>query len=85
MQTKTIHEEEIVKEIRDLPQPIQKKLTKVVHFLKEEIIRSEINEESATDEFLSVCGEWEDDRNINEQLSDIYSARNSTNRTEKIF
>ena len=40
---------------------------------------------NATDEFLSVCGTWEDDRTIDEQLKGIYSSRKSTNRTEKVF
>lgn len=56
MQTKTIYEEEILKEIQDLPQPLQEKLAKIVHFLKREIIRPESEEKTATDEFLSVCG-----------------------------
>ena len=42
-------------------------------------------EEILTDEFLSVCGMWEDDRTIDEQLQDIYSSRKSTTRTENVF
>jgi hypothetical protein len=38
-----------------------------------------------TEEFLSVCGTWEDDRSPEEQLQDIYSMRKSANRTENIF
>mgnify|MGYP001565680442 FL=1 len=56
-----------------------------MHFLKREIIRPESNEKKATDEFLSVCGMWEDDRTIDEQLQDIYSSRKSTTRTENVF
>ncbi|MFO0793561.1 MAG: hypothetical protein U0586_05800 [Candidatus Brocadiaceae bacterium] len=85
MKTKTIHEEEILKEIQDLPESMQEKLAKIVHCLKKEIIRPELNEKNATDEFLSICGTWEDDRTIDEQLKDIYSSRKSTNRTEKVF
>ncbi len=85
MKTKTIYEEKILKEIQDLPEFMQEKLAKFVHFLKREIIRPEFNEKKATDEFLSVCGMWEDDRTIDEQLLDIYSSRKSTTRTENVF
>lgn len=85
MKTKTIYEEEILKEMQDLPESMQKKLAKFVHFLKKEIIRPEFNEKTATDEFLSVCGTWEDKRTVVEQLKDIYSSRKSTTRTENVF
>jgi len=85
MKTKTIYEEEILKEMQDLPECMQEKLAKIVHFLKKEIIRPEFNEKNATDEFLSICGTWEDDRTIDEQLQDIYSSRKSTTRTENVF
>jgi len=76
MQTKTKQEEEILKEIRDLPEIVQKKMFKIIHFFRSEIIISESSEEMATEEFLSVCGTWEDN---------IYFSRKSTNRTEKLF
>ena len=85
MQTKTIHEEIILKEVQGLPQPVQKKLAKVVHFFKQEIIAPGLDERRATDEFLSVCGTWEDDRTIEEQIKDIYSSRKSTTRTKSMF
>ena len=85
MKAKTIFEEEILKEMQDLPESMQEKLAKIVHFLKKEIIRPEYNEKNATDELLSVCGTWEDDRTVDEQIKDIYSNRKSTTRTENIF
>ncbi len=85
MQTKTIYEEKILKEVQGLPQPVQEKLTRIVHFFKEDIIGPDLDEKHATDEFLSVCGTWEDDRTIDEQIKDIYSSRKSTTRTEGIF
>lgn len=85
MQTKTKEKEEILKEIKDLPEIVQKKIFKIIHFFKSEIIISESTEETATEEFLSVCGTWEDNRSIDEQIDDIYSSRKSTNRTEKVF
>lgn len=85
METKTKQEEEILKEIRDLPEIVQKKMFKIIHFFRSEIIISESSEEMATEEFLSVCGTWEDNKSIDEQINDIYFSRKSTNRTEKLF
>ena len=52
-------------------------------------IPTDTNDESlemkGTEELLSVCGTWEDDRTMEEQISDIYSARKSSNRTEDVF
>lgn len=85
MQTKTRQEEEILKEIRDLPEIVQEKMLKIVHFLKSEIIENKSTEEKATAEFLSVCGTWEDNRSVEEQIRDVYSSRKSTSRAEIVF
>ena len=42
---------------------------------------SESSEETATEDFLFVCGTWEDNRSIDEQINEIYSSRKSTLRT----
>ena len=85
METKTIYEEEILKEIRNLSEPLQGKLFKIIHLLNKEIIKPEYDEKLATEEFLSVCGTWEDDRTVEGQIKDIYSSRKSTARTGDIF
>nr|QNO48014.1 hypothetical protein DCDENBEB_00005 [Methanosarcinales archaeon ANME-2c ERB4] len=85
MQTKTRQEVEILKEIRALPEIIQEKILKIIQFFRSEILISESLEETATDDFLSVCGTWEDKRSVDEQINDIYSSRKSTNRMEKVF
>lgn len=85
MQTQTKYEEEILKEIRELPEIFQIKLARVLCFLKHEMLEESVNEAEATQEFLSVCGTWQDTRTIEEQIQDIYSARISTNRTEQIW
>ena len=73
METKTVFEEQILKEIQGLPHSEQKKIAKIVRFLKKEVIHANLDEKHATEKFLSVCGAWEDDRSIDEQLKDIYS------------
>jgi hypothetical protein len=85
METKTLYEEEILKEIRHLSEPLQEKLFRIIHLLRQEIIKPEYDEKLATDEFLSICGAWEDDRTVEEQIKDIHSSRKSTNRTGDIF
>lgn len=85
MQTQTRQEVEILKEIRALPEIVQEKILKIIHFFRSEIIISESLEETATDDFLSVCGTWEDKRSVDEQINDIYSSRKSANRMEEVF
>ena len=85
MQTKSKQEEAVLKEIRDLPEIIQEKILKIIHFFRSEIIECRYSEEKATAEFLSVCGTWEDNRSVENQIEDIYSSRKSTSRSEKIF
>lgn len=85
MQTKTKQEEEILKEIRGLPEIVQEKIFKFIRFFRSEMIENKSSEEKATAEFLSVCGTWEDNRSTDEQIKDIYSSRKSTTRTENVF
>ncbi len=85
MQTKTVYEEEVLRDMQALPASAQEKLARIIHFMRSEIIPSELDEIKATEELLSVCGAWEDDRSIEEQIRDISSSRKSTSRAEKIF
>ena len=85
MQTKTSYEEEILKEVGSMPEDVQKKIAKFIYLLKSEFIELNLEEGNATDEFLAVCGTWEDNRSVEKQLKDIYSNRRSTYRTEKVF
>lgn len=85
MHTKTVYEEEVLRDMQALPASAQEKLARIIHFMRSEIIPSELDEKKTTEEFLSVCGTWEDDRSIEEQIRDIYSSRKSTNKAEKIF
>jgi len=85
MKTKTIYEEKILKEMHDLSKPLQEKMVKIVHLLKQEFVKFRQDEKVATDEFLRVCGTWEDERTVKEQIKDIHSSRKSTSRTAKAF
>ena len=85
MQTKTSYEEEILREIENLPKDAQRKIAKLIYLLKSEFIETNLEEKKATDEFLAVCGDWEDEKYVENQIKDIYSNRKSTYRTEKAF
>lgn len=81
----TKYEQKVLNDMRGLSERDQAKLSRIVRFIKQEIISPQRDEEQMTEEFLSVCGTWEDDRSIDQQLQDIYLSRKSTNRTENIF
>lgn len=85
MKTMSKYEREILDEIRELPEESQRKIARAVHFFKTEIVSNRISEERATKEMLSVCGKWEDDRSIEQQLEDIHFSRKSTDRTGSSF
>ena len=73
MKTKTIFEEEILKEVQALPAPDQERMAKFVRFFKKEIVLSDVDEKKATREFLSICGSWKDGRSVEKQIKDICS------------
>jgi len=83
--TMTKYEQSVLNDMRGLPEKDQAKLSGIIRFIKQEIIRPKPDEKEMTQEFLAVCGTWEDNRSVGEQLQDIYSSRKSTNRTESIF
>jgi hypothetical protein len=85
MQTKTKFEDEVIKNIRELPENLQWKIAKIINFLTNEIITPLADDKKATEDFLSVCGTWEDDRSVAKQIRDIHASRKSTARTENIF
>ena len=85
MKTRTIYEEQILKDFQGLPEHSKRKLAKIFSFLKKEIIEPPKDEKQHTNEFLSVCGTWEDDRTVEEQIDDIYSARKSRKVTDESF
>ena len=85
MQPGTKYEKEILKEISTLPEHLQHKLSKIVLFLKKEMIEDKLNELKATENFLSICGKWKDNRSVEDQISDILAHRKSTDRAENIF
>ncbi|HOY68428.1 MAG TPA: hypothetical protein PLP29_16230 [Candidatus Ozemobacteraceae bacterium] len=84
MVTKTIYEERILREIQGLPESAQKKLEKLIRFFKKELIGEAGATDKDTLEFLEVCGTWEDDRSVEEQIRVIYDSRQSVENRETL-
>ena len=82
MQPRTKYEKEILREISTLPEYLQNKLSRIIIFLKNEMIDDAKSELEATEEFLSVCGKWKDSRSVEDQIRDILDHRKSTDRAE---
>ncbi len=78
MVTKTIYEERILREIQGLPESAQKKLEKLIRFFKKELIGGAEGTDKDTLQFLEVCGTWEDERSVEEQIRAIYDSRQSS-------
>ena len=85
MRPRTKYEEEMLREMSTLPEHLQHKLSRIVLFLKKEMIEDRLNELKATEDFLSVCGKWKDYRSVEDQIGDILTHRKSTDRSENIF
>lgn len=85
METKTIYEEQILKDMQGLTPERQRRLARIIHFVKNEIIDEHPDEKKLTEEFLSVCGAWEDERSAEEQIDHVYSARKSRQETGGIL
>jgi len=72
MQTKIRYEEEILSEIKNLPESTLPKILKLIKSFKDETLgrRSEGNAKPT-----GFCGIWDDDRSADEIINDIYSHR----------
>ncbi len=84
-QAMTAYEHKILNDMKKFTEKEQAKLSRIFHLIMQEMIIPQSDERRMTEEFLFVCGTWEDDRSPEEQIQDIYSARKSAYRTEKIF
>jgi len=84
MMTRTVFEERILREIQGMPESAQEKLEKLIRFFKKELMGSASEPDKETQEFLAVCGTWEDDRSVEEQIRAIYDSRQSVEDRESL-
>ena len=85
MQAMTQFEKKIFQDVHGLPPALQEKIAHLVHLVRQEFISSNSIDKNETDEFLSICGKWQDARTVGEQLDELYAARCSTERAEHVF
>jgi hypothetical protein len=85
MQAMTQFEKKIFQDVHGLPPALQEKIAHLVHLVRQEFIPSNTIDKSGTEEFLSICGKWQDARTVGEQLDELYASRCSTERTEHVF
>lgn len=74
MQTRTKHEEIILKEVREFPAEALPQVVKILHLLKESafVLKSK---KTSKKKSSGLCGIWKDNRNADEIMNDIYSHR----------
>lgn len=82
MVPKTKYEAQILQEIQGLPISMQKKIARMVRVFREEMVTFTDDEKKATEDFLAVCGEWKDNRTVDDQINDIYNSRKSRKKIE---
>ncbi len=60
------YEDLLLQEIKDLPESEIKKVIKMIHFLKKEVLQIEKHKDEECQEFWDSFGSWQDDRPANE-------------------
>lgn len=77
------YENIILQEVKDLPEPELKKIIKIIHFLKEEILQNK-NHEEDLQLFWKSFGSWQDERSAEEIIHEIYESRKSSSKDIKL-
>ena len=78
--TRNDYEQNVLKEIRALPESELPKVLKMIHFLKEEILQVDIAGSEDSEIFWESFGSWKDERQAEEIIRDLYKSRKSANR-----
>jgi hypothetical protein len=72
MQTRTRHEEEILKEIREIPEKAIPQVINILRSLRQSIFAGTMPKKAKSS---GLCGIWKDDRNAEDIIKDIRSHR----------
>lgn len=72
MQTKTRYEEEILKEIREIPEKAIPQVINILRSLRQSIFAGAMPKKAKSS---GLCGIWKDDRNAEDIIMDIRSHR----------
>ncbi|VVB89756.1 Uncharacterised protein [uncultured archaeon] len=74
MQTKSKYKTLILNEVKEIPEEALPMVINILHSLKESLLAVKIKKPMAK-KSSGLCGIWEDDRNADEIINDIYSNR----------
>ncbi len=78
------YENLLLQEVKDLPESEMKKIIKMIHFLKKEVLQIDKHKGEDYQEFWDSFGSWQDDRPAKEIVRDIYETRRSSSRDIKL-
>ena len=78
--TRTDYENFLLREVKDLPESELRKVLKIIHFFKEEILQTEREKEKDLQMFWESFGSWQDERSAEEIIHEIYESRKSSGR-----
>jgi hypothetical protein len=81
MSSSMSHEEEIIKEIKELPEMELPRILRLIRFFRTEMIDRNRHEKR---ESTGFCGIWEDDRSADEIIRDISSHRTGFGNRETV-
>ena len=74
------YEDLLLREIKDLSESEIKKVLKIVHFLKKEILDIKKQENEDIQQFWNSFGSWQDERSAKDIISEIYETRKSSSK-----
>ena len=78
--TRTDYENFLLREVKDLPESELRKVLKIIHFFKEEILQTEREKGKDLQMFWESFGSWQDERSAEEIIHEIYESRKSSGR-----
>jgi hypothetical protein len=82
--TRTDYENFLLREVKDLPESELRKVLKMIHFFKEEILQTESEEGKDLRMFWESFGSWQDERSAEEIIHEIYESRKSSGRDTQL-
>lgn len=74
------YEKLLLQEIEDLPASEVKKVLRIVHFLKKEVLQVTRHKHEDDRQFWDSFGSWQDERSAQDIVKEMYETRKSSSR-----
>jgi len=71
METRTVYEKMILKDVREMPGEVLPQVVKIIHSLKESVLSVKGTHKKGMAKGSGLCGIWEDERSASEIIKDI--------------